>query len=120
MRWAGFRVVEENQSAEVTIVPLAGSAGGMLANVKRWRGQANLEPISEEQLRKEIQSLEVDGKPAYYADLTGPEMDGARQRILAVGAEHGEQTWFFKMKGPADLVGKQKAAFEAFVRSVRF
>ena len=32
----------------------------------------------------------------------------------------GEQTWFFTIKGPADLVEKQKSAFEAFVKSVRF
>jgi hypothetical protein len=29
-------------------------------------------------------------------------------------------TWFIKMRGPADLVGRQLAAFEAFLKSVRF
>ena len=53
-------------------------------------------------------------------DLTGPAQSGISQRMLGVGLPHGGATWFFKMTGPADLVGKQKAAFEAFVKSVKF
>ena len=32
----------------------------------------------------------------------------------------GDQSIFFKMKGSAELVGKQKPAFEAFLKSVKF
>jgi hypothetical protein len=33
---------------------------------------------------------------------------------------HGGQSWFVKLTGPADLVGQQQSAFEAFVKSLRF
>jgi len=51
--------------------------------------------------------------------LTGPESAGG-SRILAVMVSRGDISWFFKMRGPADLVGREKAAFEAFIGSVRF
>ena len=44
--------------------------------------------------------------------------DGAR--ILATIVTRGNQVWFFKLMGPADVVGNQKAAFEEFLKSVRF
>ena len=40
--------------------------------------------------------------------------------VLAAGLPHAGDTWFFKMTGPAELVGRQKSAFEAFVTSVKF
>ena len=40
----------------------------------------------------------------------------ARRHVLL----HGGQSWFVKMTGPADLVGQQQPAFEAFVKSLRF
>jgi hypothetical protein len=106
-------------TAEVTIVPLGGPAGGLLQNVIRWREQIGLGPVDAEQLRREVRSMEVDGAPASYVDLVGPDSAGG-QRILAVSTEHGGQTWFIKMKGPSDVVAREKAAFEAFVRSLRF
>jgi hypothetical protein len=121
MSVATLQVTEGGQAAEVTITPLSGRAGGLIENVKRWRGQINLGPAGDEQIRKEVREINVAGGPAQYVDLIGPETDGPRrQRLLGVVAERGEQTWFIKMKGPADLVAKQKAAFEAFVGSVRF
>ncbi len=63
--------------------------------------------------------MNVGGSPGQYVDLTGPESAGGL-RILAVMVPREKTTWFFKMRGPADLVGRQKSAFEAFVGSVRF
>jgi hypothetical protein len=37
-----------------------------------------------------------------------------------VVAERGSVAWFFKMQGSYQLVGQEKAAFEAFVQSVKF
>jgi hypothetical protein len=121
MHTAAFRVREGGQTAEITLTPLPGPAGGLLGNVNRWREQVQLSSISEEELRKDLKPLELGGLPGHYVDLLGPESAGARrQRILGVVATRGTTTWFVKMRGPADLVGKQKTAFEAFVGSIRF
>jgi hypothetical protein len=101
-------------AAEVT----ASRAGGdLLANVNRWRAQLGLDPVGEEQLKKDARTVEAAGAPAQYFDLTGAGPDP--RRILAVVVRRGDENWFFKMTGPADVVAGQKAAFEAFVKSVR-
>jgi hypothetical protein len=116
---AAFRITDGGKTAQITVIPLGGDAGGLLANVNRWRGQIKLGPIDEGQLRKDIRPVEVAGKPASYIELLGP--DGPdRQRTLVVVVPHGGQTWFFKMSGAADLVARQQAAFEAFMKSVKF
>jgi hypothetical protein len=116
---AAFRATDGGKSAEVTVTPLGGDAGGLLPNVNRWRDQVKLGPIDEGQLRKDVRNVEVAGRPASYLDLLGPEGPG-RERMLVVVVPRGGQTWFFKMRGPAELVAKQQAAFEAFMKSVKF
>ncbi len=115
MRLATFVVAENNQQAEVTIIPLGKQAGSLLDNVNRWRGEVNLKPTSAARLADDARPLTVAGVPAHFVDLIGPS-----QRTLAVMLARGDSTWFFKMKGPADLVGRQKSAFEQFMKSVKF
>jgi hypothetical protein len=119
-RKAAFKVVEGDQEAEVTVIPLGGQAGSILANVNRWRGQLGLEPVDEAQLQKDLHMAEVAGQAAPYVDLTGPEKAGGRQRTLAAALLHGGQTWFFKITGAAELVGRQRNNFERFLASVHF
>jgi hypothetical protein len=88
-------------------------------NVNRWRGQVGLPASSDEQIAKEMQFLDVAGEKRPYVDLAGPQSAGSK-RILALIIEHGGQSWFVTMKGPGALVGKQKPAFEAFARSLKF
>jgi hypothetical protein len=119
VRIALFEVADGVVEAGITMFP--GAAGGLLANINRWRGQLQLKPIDEQQLGNEVRPLEVAGSAASYVDLTGPKAPGRPpQRLLGVVLPRGEQTWFFTMKGPADLVEKQKPSFEAFLKSVRF
>jgi hypothetical protein len=118
-RRAAFAVQEGDQKAEITVIPFPGTAGGVAMNVNRWRGQVGLGQASEEQISKELEALEVGGVKRPYVDLTGPESAGGK-RILALIIEHGGQSWFVTMKGPSAIVGKQKPAFEAFARSLKF
>lgn len=118
---ATFEAGEGEQKAVVSFTPLSGPAGGLVPNVNRWREQVGLKRVGEDELKKGLRKIEVGGAAAQYADLSGPESDGAkRPRILGVVVPRGGHTWFIKMTGPADLVGEQKPAFEEFVKSVRF
>jgi hypothetical protein len=118
-RAAVFRVREGEHSAEVAVVPLAGDGGGPLANVNRWRMQIGLDPLQRDRLDKDLRKLDIADGVASYVDLLGRGPTGA-QRILGAWIAHGGRTWFITMKGPPELVGKQQAAFEAFVKSIRF
>jgi hypothetical protein len=119
MSIATYRVGEGNNMADITVTPLEGAGGGMLPNVNRWRNQLKLSPVDEAQMRKDLQETKVSGEPAYAVDLLGPEVPG-RQRIVAVIASRQDQTWFFRMKGPAEVIEKHKPAFDRFMASVRF
>jgi hypothetical protein len=118
-RLAVFAVRAGEHHAEVSVVPLAGHGGGALANVNRWRRQLGLEPIDDAQLQKEMRQLEVADGKATYVDLVGRDFTGPK-RILGAWIIHGGRTWFIKMMGSPELVGKQQTAFEAFVQSIRF
>jgi hypothetical protein len=120
-RLVGFRVAEGERSAEITIIPLAAKSGSLLENVIRWRGQIGLPAIGEEQLTRDVHQVELAGSRCPYVELLGPGLAGkGPQRLLAAVALHGDRAWYFKMLGSPELVGKQKASFETFLRSVRF
>ncbi len=121
MRVAAFKINDGSRSAEVTVIPLSGQAGGLRDNVNRWRQQIGLGPITDEQLRKEAKPIQSADASGFTVDLLGPESAGdKRQRTLGAILLHGGQSWFIKLQGPFDLVGKQQDAFEKFVRSIRF
>lgn len=118
LRVASFEVVENGKTADVSVIPLSGAAGGDAANVNRWRGQVGLQPLPEEELGKLAEKVQVAGQVADLYDLASESDDS--QRILALILHQGDTAWFFKMAGDADLVAKQKDAFIAFLKSLAF
>jgi hypothetical protein len=115
MRVASFGISEDGKNADVSVIPLGGMAGGDPANVNRWRGQVGLPPLADGEIEKLAEKISVGEQPADLYDITG----GA-QRILAVILHREDIAWFFKVTGDADLVEKQKSAFNSFLKSVEF
>jgi hypothetical protein len=115
MRVASFGIFENGKSADVSVIPLGGMAGGDFANVNRWRGQVNLPPLADDDLHALAEKIAVGDQPADLYDLVG----GA-QRIVGVILHRDDTAWFFKMTGDADLVEKQKPAFISFLKTLQF
>jgi hypothetical protein len=115
MRVASFGISENGKTADVSVIPLGGMAGGDLPNVNRWRGQVGLPPLADDDLQKLVEKVEVAGQPADLYDLAGTD-----QRILGVIFHRDDATWFFKMTGDADLVEKQKPAFATLLKTIQF
>jgi hypothetical protein len=118
-RVAAFQAGEGKEPAEVTVIPFPGDVGGLVANVNRWRTQVGLPAAEDDEVRRDVRAIEVDGIPSQFVDMTGPGSAG-HKRILGVIVPRGGRSWFFKMQGPADVVEGQQAAFEAFLKSVHF
>ncbi len=118
-REAVFRVGQGERFAQTTVLRLGGDGGGSLMNVNRWRRELGLEPTTEDQLRRDLRSLDTPSGRMSYVELTGRVRDEERA-TLGAWIAHGGQTWFITMKGPVDIVRAQKPAFEAFVQSFRF
>ncbi|MCU0784727.1 MAG: hypothetical protein MUF81_11920 [Verrucomicrobia bacterium] len=122
MRVASFNVKNENgKRADVSVIPLSGTAGGDSANVNRWRGQVGLPPVPAEELQKTALRVEVGGQTAELHDVAGTNVSsGEPMRILGV-IQHREGTaWFFKMTGDDQLVAQQKPAFIELLKSFQF
>jgi hypothetical protein len=122
MRVASFQVENKGGSpGDVSIVPLPGMAGNDLDNVNRWRNQVGASPITELEMEKSAQPVEIAGQTAKLFDEAGPGGEGAaKNRVLAAVLRRDGVAWFFKLTGEDSLVGKQKSAFVDFLKSVQF
>jgi len=122
MALALFEAPGESGAARVSVTPLTGSAGGVLANINRWRGQVGLNSIKtiEDQ---PMTGLQVDQSPAGLIDLASPQGISAgteRMLVVLVPRPQDDRTWFFKMTGPDDTITRHKQGFVRFVESVQF
>jgi hypothetical protein len=122
MRVASFRVTgKDSKMADVSVVPLPGLAGSDLDNVNRWRSQVGLGPVSDQELSKLAESLEIAGQTAQLYDQAGQNPGSAEKtRILAAVMRSQGVAWFFKMTGDDELVAQQKPAFVGFLKSIAF
>ncbi|MGD1086159.1 MAG: hypothetical protein ABSA47_15600 [Verrucomicrobiota bacterium] len=111
---------DAGQKANVSISVFGGGAGGILANVNRWRGQINLPAIEEAALPASTEPLDVAGVKATLVDFTGADKAGQPSRLLAAIVAHGDETWFYKLTGDGPLVGREKANFVKLVQSVHY
>lgn len=122
MRAASFRVKGEgSKQADVGVFPLPGMAGSDLSNVNRWRGQVGLPAVTEDELAKLAEAIEIDGSKAQVYDMAGENPgSGEKTRILAAILRKNNVAWFFKMTGDDALVAGEKKAFMSFLGSVKF
>ena len=121
MRVESFSATQDGKQADISVIPLAGTAGNDPANVNRWRGQVGLGALPEAELLKLAEKVTVGDLPADLYDLTGTAPgSGDAERIIAVILHRDDTAWFFKMTGEAGLVEAQKPAFIAFLKSVSF
>jgi hypothetical protein len=120
IRAAAFVIRAGDEEAEVTVTPLPELGGQLVRVINLWRQEIGLKPLPDSQVRKDVKRIEMAGVAAPYADLVGPAGQKPRRRTLAVVLDRDDLTWFVMLKGPADLVARQKSAFEGFVKSLRF
>ena len=123
MRQASFLVKGDNgAAADISLVALAGTAGGVLDNVNRWLSQLGQPAITAEQLAKTAQHVSSALGDVTVVDLAGlPEgADAAKDGRIVAGIASGEgRTYFFKMRGNAALAESQKEGFMRWIGTVR-
>lgn len=119
MRKGSYAITAEGMAgeADLAITAFPGDVGGDLANLNRWRGQINLPPVTQAEFETATQHLDRNTLHMTVVDVasTGPNA----QRILGAMVPHEGATWFFKLMGPDALVAKEKAAFTAFLDTIK-
>ena len=119
---ARFEIRGDGGQAQVTVSALPQDAGGLLANVNRWRvQQLGLSAASEANLSQLITALDVMGGKAMLLDMSGQnQMTKEKVRLISVIVPREGQTWFYKLMGDPAVAGREKTAFIKFVQSVRY
>ena len=125
---SGMRLIDLRfgpaKEGECYISLMAGEAGGLNANINRWRKQMGQPPFTEDELAKlpkkpffnrEGSFVSVDG------DYTAVGAPSAKKEYRLLGIIHSapQATIFVKLIGPKTLVEKNAAAFDAFCQSIR-
>ena len=109
----------DGTTADVSVVSFPEAAGGLLANVNRWRDQLKLAPISD--VGQAGTTMSVSGREMFFVDLVSEQPisgDRSTSRILGGIFPTNGETWFFKMIGPNQLVESQRDVFKQFLESV--
>jgi hypothetical protein len=116
MQVAAFQVTGQgDETALITIVPLGGQAGSDLGNVNRWRGQLGLAEVTEAEVEKLAQPVEIAGQTGQLYDF-----NAEKTRMIVAVARTNDMAWFFKMMGEAGLVNQQVPAFLGYLKSFQF
>ena len=113
---------EEGTSADISLIILRGAAGRDLDNINRWREEQGLGPIDQAALDQSVEKLTTPAGSAVAVDIEGlPE--GAdpltNGRLVAAIVTRGDDGWFFRMRGNAELTAAHKQAFLEWVKSVK-
>jgi len=123
MRQASYLVKGENgAAADISLVILAGPAGGILENINRWESQLGQPAITEEQLGQVAQHVASPLGDVTLVDIEGlPKgADATKDGRIVAGIASGEgRTCFFKMRGNSALAESQKAAFIQWIGTVQ-
>ena len=119
-RKAAFAVSEGDDRVEVTIIDLPPSAGDILANVNRWRGQIGLPPTDAAEVAESSREVTVAGRRSIFTEMLGSEDASPRQSILAAIVPTEDRIWFIKLQGNATTAESEKERFEAFLNSLKF
>lgn len=118
MRRGSFQVPgDAGDVADLSIIAFPGDAGGLAANVNRWRGQVGLPALSPAQVDASVEHTDTAYFHVDLVSMTG-EAAGVPTRIDGAIFNYDGQSWFIKFMGPAELVARENQNFRSFVQTV--
>lgn len=122
LRIANFTVAYDHE-VECYLTVLTGIAGGVEANVNRWRKQMGKPALAREEVES-LPNLDMLGRPSPYIEIEGnfTDMTGQQRldyRMLAAICSLESETVFVKMTGPSASVEAERERFKAFCASLQ-
>jgi hypothetical protein len=124
---SGMRLIDArfgpNQEGECYVSIMPGAAGGLEANLNRWRTQMGQPPYSAEEIEA-LPKRKIFNRDGIYAAFDGEYKNVGADKALPdyrlEGVIHSapQATIFVKMVGPKNLVLENAQAFEAFCQSI--
>lgn len=106
-----LRVRDGDNKLDITVTP---SRGKMVDNVNRWRGQLEMEPLTEDNLMPTAKKVAVGNHSGSLFEMTNKG-----RSIYGAIVELPETTWFVKLIGDSALAEREQARFETFLKSLQ-
>lgn len=114
-RKISWTVDNDGKTAEFYISALGAAGSDVAQNVNRWRGQAGLKSLKENELSNEVEDISIGGEKGSLIEISGE-----KQSIIGAIVVKGDTGWFFKLVGDPDTVSREKDNVRAFLESVKF
>lgn len=101
--------------AVVTLSRFADYAGTPLADIARWMGGdlGITDAPPEDAVERFTEMIQTDHGPLLLFDIPGPapaDEQARAQRVMVAQARHDQWTWFLKVLGDDEVVGRQRQA----------
>jgi hypothetical protein len=118
-RLLAFSIAGDGEKkAEMVITKFPADAmADTLSNINRWRGQIGLEPVTDAK-NTAMQDASI-GRNGQGVLLEFSNPDNAKRMLVVIGSM-GNDAWFYKLSGSADVVEAQREPFVAFLKSLEF
>ncbi|MCC6157723.1 MAG: hypothetical protein IT350_06685 [Deltaproteobacteria bacterium] len=116
MRAASFDIKIGDVTADAAITELVGKAGGLEANITRWRKQVELPPMTPAEIEAAGKADQMKFGSFKYYRMENPKL--AERAFFAALATHGNVTVFVKLTAKYDDLSKFEPAFLEFCRSL--
>jgi len=107
---------DDDAQARLTVTAFPGAAGGMLANVNRWRGQLGLASVTNQNLQ--AATRDIGGIPFRFVLMEGiSQASGQKEAIFGAIAEKDGKSWFFKLMGAPSVVKDSEDPLVRFIQT---
>jgi hypothetical protein len=114
-RKISWNIDHGGKTAEFYVSSLAAAGSDVAQNVNRWRGQAGLKSLKENELANEVIEISIGGESGSLIEISGE-----KQSIIGAIVVKGDTGWFFKLVGDPDAVSHEKDNVRVFLKSVKF
>jgi hypothetical protein len=119
MRVASYSFTDSaGETVDISVTRFPDSAGGVLANINRWRNQIQLPALGDSDLESETKRIPIAGVSGWFVDFAGMIESGVPTRITGAIVPAGGNSWFFKMMGPDATVASQLDNFQLLLTSI--
>ena len=117
MRIGSFDVPYSNGKGDLSVIKLGGIAGGLAANINRWRGQLNLDSHSQDEIQKYIQNGKSQLGQFQWFTIINPE--NKETAFLASIFQTETHTIFVKLSATTDGISQLESQFLDFCKSFK-
>jgi len=121
MRVASFYIEKDPEAIDCSIVSLAGMAGGLEANLKRWMGQVAIDS-SDANIQKLLKTEQIvqtlGGMQAKVYDLTAIQSGASSKSMIAAIVSFNGATIFVKITGSSDHLKQNKDSYLELLKSL--